>query len=125
MNASTSPLHQALTAAANDAAARLPNVKAPVDLEAMVLKALSYRRAHIPRGGRAEYFDDEPEPAFEPIRAEIERLQCAEYDRDQVMGTTTGVLLVLSRLRGVIAAMGPEAQEAVERFSKAVAEAQA
>lgn len=122
---------QALNRLTAGAAARMPNVKAPPNLEAMTLKYGEDMRLHgvqcaVDARSRHPEHDNlgGNTPDFEPVREEIERLQCAEFDRDQVLDATTDVLLVLSRLQGVIAAMGTAEVEAVEKFRKAVAEAQ-
>jgi hypothetical protein len=101
------------------------------DVEAMALKYgqdkfnEGFQRAVDQRSRHPAYDDlgNEP-PDFEPLRDELESLDVAAYSLGEILETTTGVLLVLSRLQKVIAAMGPEEARAVARFADAVKGAQ-
>lgn len=101
-------------------------IKANVDLLGLIgAYGAAHSKAYMPsRGGRPDYWDDRELPDLGPITAEVERLQGCEYDLGEILETTTGVLLVLSRLQNVIAAMGTEEARAVARFADAVKEAQ-
>jgi hypothetical protein len=86
MNASTSPLNQALAETIARAAANLPNIKAPVDLLGLIGKyGEAMRQVYVPRGGRAEYFDDgdRAEAIWAQIQDEVERLQGIEFDQQE------------------------------------------
>lgn len=100
------------------------NLKCPTD---WVLKFEQFVRASRKaalelRADRREALD-ELESRADEIKDGIEQLQGAEYDREQLLEASTGVLLVLSRL-WLDDSLTSDEKAAVSNFREAVAEAQ-
>lgn len=117
--------HDGALSAFDQALARMTAPKSPakakasVDLLSLVEEygTACHRDGHLSVSDR--YHQEHGDTADTgAIRHEVERLYGCEWDRDQLLDASTGVLLVLSRLE-----LDAPAQEAVEKFRKAVAEA--
>lgn len=98
-------------------------LRAPVDLLALIQ---GYGDAKFGDGyrlakdrSRLEYGDTAD---LGEITEEVERLQGAEFERDELVKASTGVLLVLSLLTNDIDAMGCGSRRAVDAFVAALSE---
>lgn len=105
-------------------------LKAPVDLLALLEQLRPLDRAEGALRAtdqyHQEYGDDRAEGLFQQVQDEAERLQCCEYERDELVKASTGLLLVLSLLSGQerdwLKRMGCNAEAAVETFRAALKE---
>lgn len=107
------PVRQPLQHALRVGTLTIPKPTGPVDLMCELDRWVEQR----------EKEDSKADETWLRVLHEADRLQAVEHERDELLDSSTGLLIVLTLLKDRIAVLGPESVAAVEEFRAAVAEA--